>query len=90
MKDVNDHKSRVTVNIFDQEYIIKGTDPPQHLERLAVYLDKKMRQIGQKNPNLTALKVAVLAALHITDELSKLQEDYDAIIRLIEEEKKKG
>jgi cell division protein ZapA len=31
--------------------------------------------------------VAVLAALNISDELYKLQEDYDSLAKLLEEEK---
>ena len=57
------------------------------MEMLAGYVDKKMKQIGQRNPQLPMAKVAVLAAVNIADELSKLQEDYDQLVKMIEEEK---
>jgi cell division protein ZapA len=47
-----------------------------------------MRMIGQRNHNLSTTKVAVLTALNLADELNKLQEDYDQMIKALEEEKK--
>lgn len=74
--------------IYGQEYTIKGDESREYVETVARYVDKKMRQISQKSPHLTLPKVAVLTALNIADELYKLQEDYEALIRLIEEGKK--
>ncbi|MDH7578407.1 MAG: cell division protein ZapA [Bacillota bacterium] len=85
--ELNDEKSRVTVKIYGEEYVIKGYAQPEYIEGIAAYVDKKMRLIGQKNPHLAVSKVAVLAALNIADELTKLQEDYDSLVRLLEEEK---
>jgi len=77
---------RVTVNIFGQEYVVKGASP-EHIKRLALHVDKVMRQISQRFPHYSPVKVAVLAALNIADELYKIQEDYEALIRLIQEER---
>jgi cell division protein ZapA len=82
------NKQRVTVTIYGQEYVVKGVETAEYLNTLAAFVDKKMKQLNQRNPNLSLLKVAVLSALNIADELHKLQEDYDALINLIEEEKK--
>jgi len=83
----NQH-ARVAVRILNQEYILKGTESPQYMEMLASHVDNKMRQITQRYPTLSVQKVAVLASLQLADDLIKLREDYDALIRLIEEEKK--
>lgn len=80
--------NRVTVVIYGQEYTIKGDESKEYVENVARYVDRKMRQIGQKSPQLTLPKVAILTALNIADELHKLQQDYEALIRLIEEGKK--
>jgi cell division protein ZapA len=55
---------------------------------LGSYVDRRMRMIGQRNHNLSITKVAVLTALNLADELNKLQEDYDQMIKALEEEKK--
>jgi cell division protein ZapA len=83
----SDEKSRVTVRIYGEEYVIRGYARPDYIEGIAAYVDKKMQIMGQKNPHLPISKTAVLAALNIADELFKLQEDYDSLAVLLEEEK---
>ncbi|MGI9950970.1 cell division protein ZapA [Moorellaceae bacterium AZ2] len=80
--------NRATVTIFDQEYILKGTETPEYMRALAAYVDRKMRQISQKSPHYPPVKIAVLAALNIADELNKIRQDYETLIRLIQEERK--
>lgn len=86
-RNLDGEKTRVTVKIYREEYVIKGYASPQYIEGIAAYVDKKMHLIGQRNPQLSVSKVAVLAALNIADELTKLQEDYDSLVKLLEEEK---
>ena len=81
----NQAKVRVTVSIFGENYVVKGAEKPEYIEMLAAYVDRKMQAISQKNPNLAVGKVAVLAALNLADELSKLQEDYDELVKTLEE-----
>lgn len=87
MEEKKDIK-RVAVRIFDEEYIVKGNEQVEYMEMLAAYVDKKMRMISQRNEYLSATKVAVLTALNLADELNKLQEDYDELVKLVEEDKK--
>jgi cell division protein ZapA len=82
-----EEKTKVTAVIYGEEYVVKGYAKPGYIEGIAAYVDKKMRLIGQKNSHLSTSKVAVLAALNIADELYKLQEDYDSLAKLLEEEK---
>lgn len=89
LPEVKDSKARVMVKIFGEDYVVKGPVTREYIEMLAAYVDKRMRQISQRNPQLSGAKVAVLTALNLADELVKLQEDYDSLIKLIEEEKGK-
>jgi len=79
--------TRVIVNIFGEDYVVKGTEKPEYIEMLAAYVDRKMQSISQKSPNLSVTRVAVLTALNLADELSKLQEDYDELVKTLEETK---
>ncbi len=79
---------KVAVRIFDEEYIVKGNEQAEYMEMLAAYVDKRMRMISQRNKYLSATKVAVLTALNLADDLNKLQEDYDELVKMIEEDKK--
>jgi cell division protein ZapA len=80
--------NRVTVRIFNEEYVVKGEENPEYIEMLASFVDRRMKMIQQRNPNLSSTKVAVLTALNLADELNKLQEDYDELVKNLEEEKK--
>lgn len=80
--------NKVTVNIYNEDYVVKGNEDPGYIEMLGNYVDRRMRMIGQRNHNLSTTKVAVLTALNLADELNKLQEDYDQMIKTLEEEKK--
>jgi len=83
-----DKISRVSARIHGEEYIIKGNAETQHIEKVAQYVDSKMNQLTLSNRYLTPKKVAVLAAVNIADELFRLQEDYEALIKLLDEDKK--
>lgn len=78
---------KVVVNIFGDEYIVRGAEDPDYIEMLAAYVDRKMHSIQSKSPGLADTKIAVLAALNLADELSKLQEDYDQLVKTMEEVK---
>lgn len=80
--------AKVTVAIFNEDYVVRGEEDPEYIQMLASYVDRRMRMIYQRNPNLSSTKVAVLTALNLADELNKLQEDYDELVRAMEEERK--
>lgn len=80
-------KSRAVVQIFGEEYVMRGDASSEYMEMLAGYIDKKMKHIASRQPLLPISKVAVLAALNVADELSKLQEDYDTLVKLMEGKK---
>ena len=68
----------VIVDIYDQIYQLRGTDP-QHIGRLASIVDGKMRAVSAHGATVDSLRVAVLAALNIADELLTLRARYDAL-----------
>jgi len=73
--------NKVTVTIYNEDYIVKGTEKPDYIEMLASYVDRRMRMVQQRNVNLSTSKVAVLTALNLANELNKLQEDYDELVK---------
>jgi cell division protein ZapA len=68
----------VVVDIYDQVYQLRGVDP-QHIERLASLVDTKMRAVSAHGATVDSLRVAVLAALNIADELLTLRARYDSL-----------
>lgn len=79
-------KSRVTVNIFGQEYVLKTTAPPAYVERLAQLVNERMDQAARKDPRLGMTRAAVLTALTLADELMKLQEQHERLLGMLERE----
>lgn len=70
--------SAVVVDIYDQVYQLRGTDA-SHIEKLAGIVDAKMRAVSAHGTTVDSLRVAVLAALNIADELTALRARYDAL-----------
>jgi cell division protein ZapA len=68
----------VMVEIYDQIYQLRGTDH-EYIERLAQTVDEKMRAVAAHGATVDSLRVAVLAALNISDELERLRARYDAL-----------
>lgn len=68
----------VRVEIYDQPYNLRGTDP-EYINQLAEYVDAKMRSVAQHTSTVDSLRVAVLAALNLADEFHILKRKYDAI-----------
>ena len=60
----------VTVEIYDQTYHLSGQDPA-HVRDLAARVDSKMRAVAAQGRTVDSLRVAVLAALNLADELSQ-------------------
>jgi len=68
----------IRVYIFDQPYNLRGSDP-EYLQKLAAYVDTRMRQISEQTATIDSLRLAVLAALNIADELHILKRKHDNI-----------
>ncbi len=79
MSQANENGStNIRVEIYDQNYHLRGTDP-EYIEDLAEYVDTRMRLISQQAATVDSLKVAVLAALNIADELHVLRRKYESL-----------
>jgi cell division protein ZapA len=74
----NGNGSSVRVEIYDQAYNLRGTDP-DYIFKLAEYVDTKMRSVAEQTSTVDSLRLAVLAALNIADEYQVLKRKYDAI-----------
>jgi cell division protein ZapA len=68
----------IRVDIFDQAYHLRGTDG-DYIEKLAEYVDSKMRTIASQSTTVDSLRIAVLAALNIADEYQTLKAKYESV-----------
>jgi len=62
--------SFVKVTIYGQEYTIKAPADATYIKNIAEYVDMKMREVqDEMNTPQVPAKVAILAAMNISDEL---------------------
>jgi cell division protein ZapA len=70
LRDAQNESARV--EIFDQAYNLRGSDP-EYILKLAEYVDAKMRAVAQATNTIDTVRLAVLAALNIADEYHLLK-----------------
>jgi cell division protein ZapA len=68
----------ISVDIYDQTYHLRGENP-EYIRHLAEIVDAKMRAVASHGKTVDSLRVAVLAALNIADELATLEQRYNTL-----------
>jgi cell division protein ZapA len=63
----------IRVEIYNQTYNIRSDGDSDYISELANYVDSRMREISSGTLTVDSLKVAILAALYIADELHRLK-----------------
>jgi cell division protein ZapA len=64
----------ISVEIHGQRYPIRSTLDPEYVARLASYVDGKMRAAADSTPTGDSLRLAVLSALNLADELFRCRD----------------
>jgi cell division protein ZapA len=85
----------VKVRIRNAEYLVQGEDNEKQVQRIADYVNDKLKEIEQGTEGLSEKRTAILAALDIAgdyfqiirereDLLSKLRQRTQSLIRSID------
>ena len=64
----------IPVEINGQRYPIRSGLDPEYVARLALYVDEKMRAAADSTTTGDALRLAVLTALNVADELFRCRD----------------
>src|SRR6266542_468095 len=67
----------IRVEIYNQTYNIRSDGDTEYIVQLAEFVDSRMREISSGTLTVDSLKVAILAALHIADELHRLKQTHE-------------
>jgi cell division protein ZapA len=59
----------VQVDIHGQRYAVRSDLDPQYIGEIAAYLDERMKSAAREVASADPLRIAVIAALNISDEL---------------------
>jgi cell division protein ZapA len=69
-------KGRVVhVHIHGQQYAVRSDLDPQYVAELAAYVDEKMRLASREIASADIVRVSVIAALNLADELFRARGD---------------
>lgn len=80
-------KNRVEVEIYGERYTLVGDAETEDMIKMSMEVDEKMKQVLKRNVRLSLYKAAVLVALNTTEELHKLREEYESLIKMLESER---
>ena len=67
-------KDSVTVSLAGHKFSIKSEHNEAHLEQLAAYVDRKVRELQRMSKSVGTQQLALLAAMNIADELFQAQD----------------
>ena len=75
-----DQPEGIRVSIYDQLYYLRSEEADRaYMRSVASYVDQKMHSIAAATSTTDSYRIAVLAALHITDELMRLRQDHERL-----------
>ena len=69
----------VRVTIFNQSYSLVASEDPGRIEQLAHRIDDLMSTIAARGGNIDSTRAAVLACLHLADQLDTLERELSTL-----------
>ncbi len=82
---MEDRASLVRVSIFGQEYTVKAPADANYIKDIAAYVDGKMREVQDSLTTAqSSTRIAILAAMNISDELFMLRNEKDHLTSDVE------
>lgn len=78
-------KRAMDVEIYGQTFTVTSEDDEQYVRNIAAVVDQRMRQMAGSTKGTVPLRVAIMAALSLADELETAKSDQQATA-VVEEE----
>lgn len=72
---------RIEVTIFGERYPVRADGAEEaYVRHVAARVDRRMRELARRMPQLDVARLAVLAALNLADELTRLEEQHRLLL----------
>ena len=81
-------KQKMTVTVAGKPYTLVSADPPEHVKRVAEYVDRELSETASAT-NLPSAQAAVLTCFRLAEDLLKAQDENRILLRRLEEAAKK-
>jgi len=75
----------VRVTIFNQSYSLVASEEPGRIEELAHRIDELMSSIAARAGNVDQTRIAVLACLHLADQLESAEHQLTELKNKVED-----
>jgi len=73
------------VNILGQDYVVRSSAGQKYINKVAAYVNEKMEEIKSSGiDDSQQLRIAVLAAMNITDELFSYKKEKQKFVDKVE------
>ncbi|MDQ2086352.1 cell division protein ZapA [Herbivorax sp. ANBcel31] len=72
-------KNKVNVRIAGRDYTLVGIESEEYIQRVALYIDKKLNTIMKQNSKLSTSMASVLTAVNVADDYFKSRESIDTL-----------
>ena len=70
----------VKVRILDREYLVSSDEDQEQVQKIADYVDEKLKEVKENTEGLSEKKTAILAALNIANEYFQLLKEQDDLL----------
>jgi cell division protein ZapA len=67
-------KNKVVIRIAGKDYTLVGVESDEYIQKVGLYIDKKMNEILFRNNRLSTSLAAVLTAINVADDFFKSRE----------------
>ncbi len=85
MAEKDEKPGLVHVDVFGQTYAVRAGADPGYVESLATFVDGRMKDVSRNSGAVDSVRIAVLAALNLADELFRLRRDLEQAQHGLEE-----
>ena len=72
-------KNKTVVNIGHHEYTLMGEESTEYIHRVAIYVDRTMKEIMANMVSVSDTMLAMLTAINIADEHIKLLDETERL-----------
>lgn len=77
-------KRRMTVTVAGRPYTLVSSDPPEHVKRVAAYVDRELSETAAAT-NLPSAQAAVLTCFRLAEDLLRAQDENRVLLKRLEE-----
>ena len=78
-------KNKVEVRIAGCDYTLVGNESEEYIQKIGLYVDKKMNEILKANSKLSTSMAAVLTAINVADDFFKTYESEESLREELEQ-----